>query len=175
LHGDIGSTAGEGHSLERLAEVRLAQGDRLEAMRLLHRALPLARWSATAQQLLRRVYGTMIRAARDVESARAVVDQAEATLSQEDSCPLCSIMLAVPAAVACADAGDLEDARRYLAGAERSAALWKGGSWQAAIIEARAHLDRAEGDAEAARARLLEAAELFAAAGQPFDADRCLA
>jgi DNA-binding SARP family transcriptional activator len=175
LHRDIGSTAGEGHSLERLAEVRLAQGDRLEAMRLLHRALPLARWSATAQHLLHRVYGTMIRAARDVESARAVVDQAEATLSQEDSCPLCSIMLAVPAAVACADAGDLEDARRYLAGAERSAALWKGGSWQAAITEARAHLDRAEGDAEAARARLLEAAELFAAAGQPLDADRCLA
>jgi DNA-binding SARP family transcriptional activator/tetratricopeptide (TPR) repeat protein len=175
LHRDIGSTAGEGHSLQRLAEVRLAQGDRLEAMRLLHRALPLARWSATAQHLLHRVYGTMIRAAKDVESARALVDQAAATLSQEDACPLCSIMLAVPAAVACADAGDLDDARGYLATAERSAALWKGTSWQAAITEARAHLDRAEGDADAARARLLEAAELFAAAGQPLDADRCLA
>jgi DNA-binding SARP family transcriptional activator/tetratricopeptide (TPR) repeat protein len=175
LHRDIGSTAGEGHSLQRLAEVRLAQGDRLEAMRLLHRALPLARWSATAQHLLHRVYGTMIRAAKDVESARAIVDQAAATLSQEDACPLCSIMLAVPAAVACADAGDLDDARGYLATAERSAALWKGTSWQAAITEARAHLDRAEGDADAARARLLEAAELFAAAGQPLDADRCLA
>ena len=57
------------------------------------------------------------RAAKDVESARAIVDQAAATLSQEDSCPLCSIMLAVPAAVACADAGDLDDARQYLAAA----------------------------------------------------------
>jgi ATP/maltotriose-dependent transcriptional regulator MalT len=39
LHHDIGSTAGEAHSLQRLAEVRLAQGDRAEAQQLLRRAL----------------------------------------------------------------------------------------------------------------------------------------
>ena len=174
LHHDIGSTAGEAHSLQRLAEVRLAQDDREEAMRLLHRALPLARWSSIALHLIQRVYGTMIRAAEDVESARAVVDRATATLGQEDNCTFCAIMLAVPAAAACADAGDLDEARRHLAVAERSAALWKGTAWQAAITEARAHLDRAEGDLDAARHRLREAAELFAAAGQPLDADRCL-
>ena len=175
LHHDIGSTAGEAHSLQRLAEVRLAQGDLAEAQQLLRRALPLARWSATALHLLQRVYGTMIRAAPDVETARAVVDQAMSTVGQEDACPFCSIMLAVPAAIACADAGDLDDARHHLAIAERSAALWKGSAWQASIAEARAHLHRAEGDAETARRRLREAAELFAAAGQPLDVDRCLA
>jgi DNA-binding SARP family transcriptional activator len=175
LHHDIGSTAGEAHSLQRLAEVRLAQGDRGEAQQLLRRALPLARWSATALHLLQRVYGTMIRAAPDVETARAVVDQAMSTVGQEDACPFCSIMLAVPAAIACADAGDLDDARHHLAIAERSAALWKGSAWQASIAETRAHLHRAEGDAETARRRLREAAELFAAAGQPLDVDRCLA
>jgi tetratricopeptide (TPR) repeat protein len=175
LHHDIGSTAGEAHSLQRLAEVRLAQGDRAEAQQLLRRALPLARWSATALHLLQRVYGSMIRAAPDVETARAVVDQAMSTVGQEDACPFCSIMLAVPAAIACADAGDLDDARHHLAIAERSAALWKGSAWQASIAEARAHLDRAEGDSENARRRLREAAELFAAAGQPLDVDRCLA
>jgi DNA-binding SARP family transcriptional activator len=175
LHHDIGSTAGEAHSLQRLAEVRLAQGDCGEAQQLLRRALPLARWSATALHLLQRVYGTMIRAAPDVETARAVVDQAMSTVGQEDACPFCSIMLAVPAAIACADAGDLDDARQHLAIAERSAALWKGSAWQASIAEARAHLHRAEGDAETARRRLREAADLFAAAGQPLDVDRCLA
>jgi len=175
LHHDIGSTAGEAHSLQRLAEVRVAQGDRAEAQQLLRRALPLARWSATALHLLQRVYGTMIRAAPDVETARAVVDQAMSTVGQEDACPFCSIMLAVPAAIACADAGDLDDARHHLAIAERSAALWKGSAWQASIAEARAHLHRAEGDVETARLRLREAAELFAAAGQPLDVDRCLA
>jgi len=94
LHHDIGSTAGEAHSLQRLAEVRLAQGDRAEAQQLLRRALPLARWSATALHLLQRVYGTMIRAAPDVETARAVADQAMSTVGQEDACPFCSIMLA---------------------------------------------------------------------------------
>jgi DNA-binding SARP family transcriptional activator len=175
LHHDIGSTAGEAHSLQRLAEVRLAQGDRAEAQQLLRRALPLARWSATALHLLQRVYGTMIRAAPDVETARAVVDQAMSTVGQEDACPFCSIMLAVPAAIACADAGDLADARHHLAMAERSAVLWKGSAWPASIAEARAHLDRAEGDGETARRRLREAADLFAAAGQPLDVDRCLA
>jgi DNA-binding SARP family transcriptional activator len=175
LHHDIGSIAGEAHSLQRLAEVRLAQGDRAEAQQLLRRALPLAHWSATALHLLQRVYGSMIRAAPDVETARAIVDQAMSTVGQEDACPFCSIMLAVPAAIACADAGDLDDARHHLVIAERSAALWKGSAWKASIAEARAHLHRAEGDAETASRQLREAAELFAAAGQPLDVDRCLA
>jgi DNA-binding SARP family transcriptional activator len=175
LHHDVGSTAGEAHSLQRLAEVRLAQGDRAGATRLLQRALPLARWSAIALHILHRVYGTMIRAAPDVESARAVVDQATAALGREDLCPFCSIMLAVPAAAACADAGDLDEARQHLAVAETSAALWQGTAWQAAITEVRAHLRRAEGNADAAFRLLREAAELFAAAGQPLDVDRCLA
>ena len=81
----------------------------------------------------------------------------------------------MPAAAACADAGDLNAAHRHLAAAKRSAVLWQGTAWQAAIAEAEAHLHRAEGDADAAVLRLHEAAELFAAAGQPLDADRCLA
>jgi DNA-binding SARP family transcriptional activator/tetratricopeptide (TPR) repeat protein len=175
LHVDIGSTAGEAHCLQRLAEVRLAQGDGAEARRLLQRALPLARWSSFALHLMQRVYGTMIRAAPDEAAARAVVDQATAALGQEDSCTFCNVMLAVPAAEACANVGDIEDARRHLAMAEKSGALWHGTAWQAAIAEAHAHLHRAEGDDDAAGNRLREAAALFAAAGQPLDADRCRA
>jgi DNA-binding SARP family transcriptional activator len=173
LHHDLVSPAGEAHSLQRLAEVHLARGDRAAARRLLQRALPLARWSSVGQHLLHRVYGSMITAAEDLETARAVIDRAESTLGQGDQCTFCSIMLAVPAAQACADHGDVEEARRHLREAELSLRLWEGTSWEAWMLEARAHIARAEGrDAEADRL-LRDAAARFEAAGQPLDAERC--
>lgn len=70
LHRDIGAVAGEAHALERLAEVRLAEGDRTEARQLLDRALPLARWSPIPGCLLPRIYGTQVVAADDWWAAR---------------------------------------------------------------------------------------------------------
>ena len=111
LHRDLGSAAGEAHSLQRLAEVRVAEGDRDGAMRLLQQALPLARSSMIAKHLLHRIFGTMVLATADPLEARAVVDRAESTLGWDDVCPFCSIMLTVPATIACARAGDLERGR----------------------------------------------------------------
>ena len=76
--------------------------------------------------LLQRVYGTMIEAAPDPVAARAVVDRAEATLGDDDRCSFCAVMLAVPAAIACADVGDIDEARRHLAVAEESVATLGG-------------------------------------------------
>jgi DNA-binding SARP family transcriptional activator len=175
LHREIGSQAGQAQSLQRLAELYLIRGDRAGASRLLDRALPLARWSNMALHLIQRVYGTMIAVADGPVAARAVVDRARATISQTDKCFFCEIMFAVPAAIACADVGDVEDAREYLATAERSAELWQGTAWQAAILEARAHLARAEDDDGQAARLLVEAAAIFDDAGQPHDAARCRA
>jgi tetratricopeptide (TPR) repeat protein len=174
LHADIGASAGEAHSLQRLAELRVLQGRREEARELLRRALPLARWSPIALHLLQRLHGTAIAAADTPEEAYAAVGRAEATLGQEDRCTFCQVMIAVPATIACADVGDLDGARRALTVAERSAALWEGTAWQAAVLEARAHLARAEGDTGWS-GLLSEAAEGFAGAGQPLDAARCRA
>jgi tetratricopeptide (TPR) repeat protein len=175
LHRDIDAPAGEAHSLQRLAEVRLQQGDRDEARRLLERAMPLARWSVVAMHLLQRVYGTMITAAPSPEAARALVDQAEATLGDNDACSFCVVMLAVPAAIACADVGDLGAAREYVLVAERSAERWPGTAWAAAATEARAHIARAEDNPEECARLLRVAAKGFEAAGQPADAARCAA
>ena len=80
----------------------------------------------------------------------------------------------MPASIACTEGGRLDDARSWLAQAERSAATWQGAAWQGAVAEARAHLVRAEGDQAAAGRLLAEAATLFDLAGQPLDAQRCL-
>ena len=172
MHRELGATMGEAHALQRLAEVHLARGDHGTANRLLRRALPLARWSVLAMHLLQRVYGTMILAAEDPEARRAMVDTGEATLATTDACAFCSIMFDVPAAIACAAVGDLADARRYVARAERSASLWEGTAWQAATLEARAHLVRAEGDHAEADRFLARAADLFDESAQPLDAAR---
>jgi hypothetical protein len=175
LHHEVGAAAGEAHSLQRLAEVRLAHGDREGATSLLLRSMRLARWSTLAQHLVQRVYGTLILAAPDPSAARALVDRAAAEIGVEDSCRFCLVMLEVPAAIACAQSGDLEAARHHLALAELSAAMWDGTSWQAAVDEARAHVALAAGDAAAAAQHLAAAARTFGEAGQPLDVARCQA
>jgi hypothetical protein len=123
--------------------------------------------------LIQRVYGTLIEAAEDPVAARAVVDQAEAALGVDDLCAFCAIMLAVPAARACAAVGDIEDARRHLLEAEKSARMWEGTAWQASILELKADLAAADGDAPVAVRLRRDAAELFEQSGQPLDAARC--
>lgn len=173
-HAAIGSPAGEAHALQRLAEVRLARGDAASARELLERAVPLARWSVIANHLLQRIYGTMIEAAPDAASAVAVVDRAESTLGLDDRCHFCDIMLAVPAMVACAQAGDLERAENYRVIAAGSAELWEGTSWAAELEEATARVALAAGEGGAASA-LERAIDGFERAGQPHDAARCRA
>ena len=173
LHHVLGSSAGESHSLQRLAEVRLASGDREGASALLDQALPLARWSIIANHLLQRIYGTMIEAAADPLVARAIVDRVESTLGLEDRCRFCSVMLSVPAVGACADVGDFEHAHRHLAMAERSTTLWEGTAWEAAVAEAAGRLALAEGDPDRGAERLRVAVAGFERAGQPLDVERC--
>jgi DNA-binding winged helix-turn-helix (wHTH) protein/tetratricopeptide (TPR) repeat protein len=174
LHIEMAADTGTAHTLQRLAEVELAAGDRPAAERLLRRALPLARWSPLARHLLQRIYGTLIAAAPDKDAALAVVDEAAGTLDEPFACMFCQVMIAVPASIACVEGGRLDEARAWLDQARRSAAAWQGTAWQGAVAEAGAHLARAEGDDAAAGRLLTGAAELFTIAGQPLDAQRCL-
>ncbi|MFI7609347.1 ATP-binding protein [Micromonospora sp. NPDC049366] len=175
LHREIGATAGEAHSLQRLAEVHLTRGHLRTATRLLRRALPLARSSVLAPHLIQRIYGTTVAAADSPEAARAAIDAAKAAMAQTDSCDFCAIMFEVPATITCVRIGDLDAARTFLAAAERSSTLWEGTAWQAATLEARAHLLAAEGDAEQARQLRHRAAEMFDDVAHPLDAARCRA
>jgi hypothetical protein len=158
-----------------LAEVKLALGERAEPNRLLHRALPPARFSSFSLHLIQRVFGIMIAAAPDAQAARTVVHRAEAATGFADQCEFCPVMLAVPAAIACATVGDVQDAERHLQVAEKSAAMWEGTAWRAPLLEARAHLSFAPGPEQDSTRLLSEAANLFEESSQPLDAARCRA
>ena len=150
-HGALGADSGTSHALQRLAEVELAAGDRAEAERLLRRSLALARWSPLAHHLLQRIYGTLVATAPDRQAALAVVDEAAEVSDRRVACRVCHVTIAVPAAIACAEGGRLEEARTWLVQAEQSAALWQGTAWKASVREAGAHLAQAEGDPAGAR------------------------
>ena len=174
-HRDVDASSGEALCLQRLAEVRLERGDRAGARVLLDQALPLARWSLVSKHLMQRLYGTMIACADDPQAAMRVVEQAEAVVAETDRCLLCDVMLAVPAAIACADVGEVDRARRHLVVAEQSAAHWAGTAWRAAVLEAQAHLARAERDEAESRRLFGVAADQFERAGHVRAAARCRA
>jgi len=173
MHEELHADAGTAHSLQRLAEVELASGERVEAERLARRALSLARWSPLARHLVQRTYGTLIAAAADADAAQSVVAEADQAADDNSRCEYCDIMLAVPATIALAEAGRLDEARTRLARAQRSAGLWHGTAWTGAVAEAEAAVARAEGREDDAEALLVRAAASFDQAEQPLDAARC--
>jgi DNA-binding winged helix-turn-helix (wHTH) protein/tetratricopeptide (TPR) repeat protein len=173
LHRSLRAETGEAHAMQRLAEVELASGDRGAAEGLCRRALPLTRWSPLARHLMQRCFGTLIAAAPSAEVALSFVDEAMQTLDEPTSCEFCQVTVDVPAAIACAVGGRLDEARVHVEAAANCAARWEGPAWPAAVTEARAVIAAAEGNAEDARSLFLEAARGFASAAQPLDEARC--
>ena len=176
MHKRTGVLCGEALSLQRLAQAAWAQGDEEEAQAALSSALFVARGSPVGlRHLLDRIHGTAIRSARGPADALSAVDEAtRAVRGPYETCPPCSINLTVPAAIACADAGDMERAARFLAVAEHIAgAFYPRGGWQAALDEVRAHVALAAGNPADAGRLLAAAVDAFDQLGQRLDADRC--
>ena len=169
-----GCISGSALARQRLAEAAVRRGRRYDANRLLGRARALANRSDIVSHLLVRVFGTMIEASAP-ERSMSVLRDAERTLSQMRSCEPCSMGYLTTAATTSARNGDMHRARAFIAEAERISGMWQAGPWIGAVWEARGVLRQVEGDEAQARAMFREAAEAFARAGNPSDAERCLA
>ena len=166
LSREVGATGGESLARMRLGEALLHLGDRAGARAQLEQALELAHVSALARHLLFLVYGALLRVPAESAEALAVIDRAETLFDPRWVCQFCPTGYHVAAATACARAGELERARRFLERADQGASGWRGGPWPAAVAEARAELLIAEDDGRAAADCLRRAAEGYAAAGQ---------
>jgi DNA-binding SARP family transcriptional activator/predicted negative regulator of RcsB-dependent stress response len=173
LHRDTETDSGQSISLERLAEVSMAQGQRWKARRLLQRALRLAEGDPLGTHLLVKIHGAMVEAASDPAEAAAVAHAGERVLAEGDVCEQCSMSFRIAAANAFSRAGDTTSARRHLDEADRISEMWQGGPWPAAVREARGNAELALGDRVAAEAQFAEAAGLFERAGRSRDAARC--
>lgn len=172
---ELGARGVAALALQRRAESAIAAGEPDRARFLLAMALDQARNAPLGpRHLLQRVYGTKVLAAKDSAAAYAMVHEAEsAIIGPTEGCWACLITFCVPAAIACAP-HDLQRARKYLGTSEQMAKMfWRVGGWYAAVAEARGHVERAEGKAEAAQKSFLEAADLFARAGHKLEAERC--
>jgi DNA-binding SARP family transcriptional activator len=167
----IGAGVGEALALQRRAELAAHQGSRAVAMALLDEALAVARESDVGFHLFDRIYGTRVA----VAGSLAAVEEAEgAVQGPTETCPGCRITLVVPAAIAAAQAGDLDRARLYAQQAEMLATVvMRLPAWSAAVEEVDGHLLLASGDDRGATSRFRIAAQHFSACGQPLDEQRC--
>lgn len=173
LYEDAGATSGQVLSMQRLAELAALAGERGQAGRLLHVALPIAHTAWLGPHLVVRTHALLVETSE--EDAVRRVETADRELEGTRVCPPCSLGYLVAAAKAFARAGVLAQSQRRLDDAERMAGLWPGGAAHAAVWEARAVLRHAHGDLERARAFWQEAADRFAEVGRPLDRDRCRA
>jgi DNA-binding SARP family transcriptional activator len=175
LSRSLGGPVGEALALQRQAELALVRDRRRDAELLLDEALAVARDSEVGFHLLDRIYGTRITAAPDPDAAFAALVDAEASVRGPfETCPGCRITLAVPAAIAAAAAGELEELAAWEPAVDFLAdVVMRLPGWHAAREEVRAHAARARG--LDAAPHFTAAAAAFAAAGQPLDAARCRA
>jgi DNA-binding SARP family transcriptional activator len=172
--------AGGAHSATPLAVARLAEawtwaGQPWKARRILPRALRLAASGPLSSHLVVRVYGAIVESAATVGDVAEVVRAAEQAMAGIQVCQPCSIGLRISAARRLAEGTAVQAANGHLDAAEQIAAMWSGGPWAAAVLEARAHIVRARGQANDAAMLLGEAASLYAAAGFTLHATRCRA
>jgi DNA-binding SARP family transcriptional activator/tetratricopeptide (TPR) repeat protein len=166
LSRNLGAVGGESLARLRLGEVLLHLGDRAGARAQLEEALELAHISTLPQHLLFLVHGVLLQVPEEAAEALALIDRAETLFDPRWVCRFCPTGYHVAAAAVCARAGQLDRAREFLERADNGARRRRGGSWPAAVAEARAELLLAEGDRRAAAEALRRAAEGFAAAGQ---------
>ena len=177
LHRAIGGSVGEALSLQRLSELALHEGHKIEARALIDEALDLARQTDIGFHLLDRIYGTRIAlCADDPQAALHVVQDAAASVRGPlETCPGCRITFAMPAAIAAARAGDVALADQHEAQCAYLAdVVMRLPAWYAAHDEVRGHIAAAKGaPVEDIGASFASAVARYRGAGQPLDAARC--
>ena len=175
LHAEAGADAGRVMSLQRLAEVALARGQKWRAARLVQKGFRIAQSSWLEPHLLMRLQALVVESAGTKARVIDAIGQGDRWLAERSMCQPCSMEFRIASSTALTELGEIESASRRLDEAERLAGMWNGGPWVAAVWEARGVQRRARGNPEHAAALFHEAAARFGELGRVRDQARCLA
>ena len=174
LHDALGSRSGA-LAWQRRAELAVCQGRLGDVDAYLRRAAGIATVSPMASHLWGRIHATAAFAAMergDPAAAVHAVQAAAAAGARYGDCPTCSALLNPVAAEAFASLRDTENARYYRDAAGQVADYFSSSAWRAMAESAAGSVRVLEGDRADARDHFGTASELYAAAGQPFWAER---
>jgi tetratricopeptide (TPR) repeat protein len=171
---DAGAVAGGVLVLERRARLALAHGQKARAAELVERAMAVVDTTWLAPHLRIRFKALAVEIAPTLDRALHEVALGDRALAGGTSCQPCSMGFRTAAAIALAEAGELDQVGRRLDEAERIAAMWNGGPWAAAIWEARGVFRRAQGNESRAVAAFDEAAARYAELCRPLEQARCM-
>jgi len=174
LHDSLGSRSGA-LAWQRRAELAVCQGRLGDVDAYLRRASGIATVSPMASHLWGRIHATAAFAAMergDPAAAVHAVQAAAAAGARYGDCPTCSALLNPVAAEAFASLQDADNARYYRDAAGRVAGYFSSSAWRAMAESAAGSVRVLEGDRADARDHFGTASELYAAAGQPFWAER---
>ncbi len=177
LHRELGAASGEALAWQRLGVLQTARGQLGEALTSFEDGVLVAERAVMRAHCLTRLYASMTRnrlAAGTVAAADQYLALGLTMGERHGNCATCDSLL-LPAAVSTRVAQhNLADAEQFCRRLEEAAAKYASRTWIAMARQARGELAAAQGDLDRAIECYTEASEAFLAAGNQYEAARCL-
>lgn len=177
LYREIRAASGEAIAWQRLGELQTARGQLAEAMTAFHEGVVVAERAVMRTHCLTRLYASMTRnrlIAGDLEAAEHYLGLGLAMGKRHGNCTTCYALL-LPAGVSVRIAqGDFTAAESFCCQLDAAAANYVSRTWVAMARQARGELAAAQGQNDDAIKCYAEAEAGFVAAGNEYEAARCL-
>jgi predicted negative regulator of RcsB-dependent stress response len=178
LYREIGAASGEALACQRLGVLLTARGHLAEGLATLEEGVMAAEQALMRAHCLARLYAAIARnrlAAGDLEAADQALALGLAMSERHGHCATCDALL-LPAAVSVrVAAGDIGAAERFCHQLDMAAEQYASRMWLAMARQSRGDLAAAQGRPDAALHHYAEAQAGYTAAGNEYEAARCLA
>ncbi len=178
LYREIGAASGEALACQRLGVLQTARGQLALGQTTLEEGVMAAEQALMRAHCLARLYAAMARnrlAAGDPDAADQALTLGLAMSERHGHCATCDALLLPVAVSVRVAAGDFAAAERFCRQLDAAAEQYASHMWLAMARQSRGELAAAQGRLDAALDDYVEAQAGYAAAGNEYEAARCLA